>query len=123
MAKFTFFELHVDDASFSADKPFSSITDTDTEESAPDGESTPGGESAPDEGFTESDEPAVAVGESDDDGQSGSAVPTRLVTLGVLFALVAVVAAVRRLIGGEDPDVEVETPEDDDRPVGVTVDD
>ncbi len=115
MAKFTFFELHVDDASFSADQPFSSITGTD-EESEPDEESA-------DDEFTESDEQAVAVGESDDDGQGGSGVPTRgLATLGALLALVGIAAAVRRLAGGDDPDVEIETPEDDDRPVGVTVD-
>jgi hypothetical protein len=117
MAKFTFFELHVDDASFSADRPFSSITDTDDEESIPDEVSTP------DDEFTESDEQAVAIGESDDDGQGGSGVPTRgLATLGAALALVGIAAAVKRLAGGDDPDVEIETPEDDDRPVGVTVD-
>lgn len=117
MAKFTFFELHVDDASFSVDRPFSDITGTNNEESTPDEES------ASDDEFTESNERAVAIGESDDDGQDGSAVPTRgLAMLGALFAFVGIAAAVKRLAGGEDPDVEIETPEDDDRPVGVTVD-
>ncbi|ERH08829.1 MAG: hypothetical protein J07HX64_00578 [halophilic archaeon J07HX64] len=39
-----------------------------------------------------------------------------LVALGAVLAL-------RRLLGGDDPDVDIETPEDDEnRPVGVAVD-
>jgi len=97
MAKFTFLELHLDDASFSADRPFS-----------------PGAEPT--------DEADTDEQGTDDDG--GSVVPTKaLVALGILVVLVALAAAVKQLTGGDEPDVEIETPEDDEnRPVGVTVD-
>lgn len=103
----TFLELHLDEASFSVDRPFS-----------------PGA-------GTYSDDEDAAEGELDEatDGQEveatddGSAVPTKpLVVIGVLVVLVGLAALVKR-IAGDDPEVEIETPEDDaNRPVGVTVD-
>jgi len=98
MVNITFLEVHLDDASFSADRPFS-----------------PGAEPADDEQAAEQDT---------DDDSSGSMVPTKtLAALGVLLVLVGLAAVVNRLKGGDEPDVEIETPEDDEnRPVGVTVD-
>jgi hypothetical protein len=111
MAKFTFIELHVDDASFSADRPFSNLVSRDEDEPADDPDAD-----------TAADLPDTPSWKQDEE-TGGRDVPTRgLATVGVLVALVGLAAAVRRLAGGDQPEVDIETPEDDDRPVGVTVD-
>ena len=102
MASFTFIELHLDDASFAADRPFSSLVSSDTDE---------GGAAA--EGNEETVETA-ASGAGDD----GSDVPTTpLAILGVLLVLVGI-AAVVRYLSGEEPEVEIEAA-DEGQPVTV----
>jgi hypothetical protein len=112
MVKLTLLEVHLDDASFSADHPFSNVTASESADSDSD-----------------EDDAEAAPEQSDGDDEQGDAdavpeLPTKaLATVGVLLALVGLAAAVKRLAGGEDPDVEIETSEDDEnRPVGVTVD-
>lgn len=101
MANFTLVELHFEDVSLSADLPFggsSASSDTDTETATDD-------ETANDEGRLPI--PGLAV-------------------VALLVVALAVGAVVKRRLGGEEPDVDVETAEDreaDDRPVGVTVED
>lgn len=96
MVEITVLELNFDEGSFTAALPFSGVTD--------------GGE-VPTDG-DESDS-------TDDDEESGGRSKT-LAILGVFVFLVVAAAIVKYLKGGEEPDVEIETP--DDGPVGVTVD-
>jgi hypothetical protein len=111
MVNITVLELHLDDATFSVDQPFNTIT----------GSKETGGE--------ETDEQADGQSDSDDEETApvgvddGPAVPTKaLAAVGAVLVLVGVAAALRRFVGGEDPDVEIDTPDDENRPVGVTVD-
>jgi len=114
----TILEIHVDDASFSADQPFSNLVDADEEDDTGPGVDNPA-----------EAEPLAADGdtpEGTDEPQTTDS-PERptgaLAAVGVLAALVGVALALRRFVGNEDPDVDIETPEDDEnRPVGVAVD-
>jgi hypothetical protein len=113
----TILEIHVDDASFSADRPFSNLAGADEEE-----------DTGPAVDDSADDDPLAADddGEPTDESQTTDS-PERptaaLAAVGVLAALVGVALALRRFVGGEDPDVDIETPEDDEnRPVGVAVD-
>ena len=111
MVNITVLEIHLDDATFSIDQPFHAVTGSD-------------------EADEETDE--LVGGEQDDDDEKrkagavdgGPAVPSKaLAVVGAVLVFVGVAAALRRLVGGDSPDVEVETPDDDEnRPVGVTVD-
>jgi hypothetical protein len=112
----TILEIHIDDTSFSADRPFSNLVGDDNDEDT----------GAVVDDLADNDPTAV-----DDDGEptdepeaTGPEMPTTaLAAVGVLTAVVGVALALRRFVGGEDPDVDIETPEDDEtRPVGVTVD-
>jgi hypothetical protein len=143
MVDITLVELHVEDASFSAAAPFSGLTDDSTADSDSGSWLFGGGEEPADEssdsdetdtgsGLFGGEEPADETSDSDTtDGdstgetdESSRSVPTKAIAaLGGLVALVAVAALVKYLRGGDDPDVEIETAEDSDRPVGVTVDD
>lgn len=113
----TILEIHVDDASFSADRPFSNLVGDDEDEDSGAVVDDP----ADDDPLAADDD-----GELTDESQTtdGPERPTAaLAAVGVLAALVGVALALRRFVGGEDPDVDIETPEDDEnRPVGVAVD-
>lgn len=103
MVDITLLEVHLEEGSFSASLPFSSYTQHNPEEDETD------------------DEVATAEFSSDDDddesnGGSGKA----KAVLGVFVFLVIAGAVVRYLSGDDEPEVEIETP--DDGPVGVTVD-
>jgi len=109
----TILEIHIDDTSFSADRPFSNLVGADEEDESEDTGAV-------------IDDPADDDGEPTDEPQTTDS-PERptaaLAAVGVLVALVGVALALRRFVGGEDPDVDIETPEDDEnRPVGVPVD-
>jgi len=101
MASFTLVELHLEDGSFSANLPFSGVTDT---------------ERAEDDADEEADEDVGATADDEDGGRGkGPAL------VGVFLFLVVVAALVNYLSGEDDgPEVEIETA--DDGPVGVTVD-
>lgn len=100
MVNLTLLEVHLEDGSFSANLPFSGVTDTD------DGEA--------DAVDDEDGGAAVADEESGGPGKGAAA-------LGVLLLLVLGAALVKYLTGGdEEPDVAIETA--DDGPVGVSVD-
>jgi len=100
MASFTLVELHLEEASFSANLPFGGSDGTESE----------------DEEATESEEEAGAGADAESGGPGKGGV-----LLGVLVFLVVTAAIVRYLTGeDDDPDVEIETA--DDGPVGVTVD-
>jgi hypothetical protein len=99
MASVTLVELHLEEASFSANLPFSGSDSTETD----------------DEEATESEEEAAAGADAESGGPGKGGV-----LLGVLVFLVVTAAIVRYLTGEDDPDVEIETA--DDGPVGVTVD-
>ena len=110
MVNITVLEIHLDDATFSADQPFHAVTgsseaDEETEELI---------------GDEQADDEKREAGVVDD----RPAVPSKaLAVVGAVLVLVGVAAALRRFVGGDSPDVEVETPDDDEnRPVGVTVD-
>jgi len=104
MVEITLVELHVEDASFSAAAPFSGLTDESTEES--------------DTTDTADTDPTADTTDASRD------VPTKaLAAVGGLVALVTAAAVLKYLRGGDAPAVEIETAEDSDRPVGVTVDD
>ena len=95
MVNLTLLEVHLEDGSFSANLPFSGVTDTD------DGDDENGGATVADE---ESGGPGKGT-----------------VALGVLLLLVLGTALVKYLSGGdEEPDVAIETA--DEGPVGVSVD-
>lgn len=103
MASFTLIELHLDDASFAADRPFSNLVDSAEDEAA----------------AIETDE-TEAEPVADDTG--GSDAPTRgLAALGVVLVFAVLAAAVRHL-SGEDPDVAVETDDGEGEPVDLAVD-
>jgi hypothetical protein len=111
MVNITVLEVHLDDASFSAsaERPFSNVTgseDDGTEQTTGDGE--------------QDDTDETALGRTDD----GPEMPKKaLATVGVLVGLAGIAALVKGLAGDDDPEVDIETPEDDEnRPVGVTVD-
>lgn len=58
-------------------------------------------------------------GEDDeDDGADGPS--TAVAAVAVLVVLAVVAAVLKFLVGGDDPDVDIETP---DEPVGVSIDD
>jgi hypothetical protein len=98
MADFTFVELHLEDGSFSANLPFSGVSDTESEDA-------------------DIEEDVGAAAPDDDQGGRGK-MPA---LLGVLLFFVLVAALVKYLSGDDDdPEVEIETA--DDGPVGVTVD-
>jgi hypothetical protein len=113
MVNITVLEVHLDDASFSAsaDRPFSS-TGSDAESEAEEADDEQGDDQVETPDWTRTDD------------DEGTAVPTRaLAAVGVLLVLVGLAAAVKRLVGGDEPEVDIETPGDDEnRPVGVTVD-
>ena len=97
MVNITLFELHFDDASFSSSAIFGGSDEA--EETTDDSEAS-----------TETPEFPV---------------PRKAVAaVGVLVALVAVGAVVKRLLGGDEPAVDIETrdQENDNRPVGIAVD-
>ncbi|PSP20669.1 hypothetical protein BRC61_06960 [Halobacteriales archaeon QH_10_65_19] len=100
MVNLTLLEVHLEDGSFSANLPFSGVTDTDDgDDAVPDDE---------DSGATVADEESGGPGK-------GAAV------LGVLLLLVLGAALVKYLSGGdEESDVAIETA--DEGPVGVSVD-
>ena len=100
MVNLTLLEVHLEDGSFSANLPFSGVTDTDDRDDAvPDNE---------DGGATVADEESGGPGKG-------------AVALGVLLLLVLGTALVKYLSGGdEEPDVAIETA--DEGPVGVSVD-
>ena len=105
MVDITLLEVHVDDASVSAS--VGGLFDSTAESDTPTAEQT------------------GADGQTGtDSADADTELPTRaLAAVGALVAVVALAAVLKRFVGGEDPDVEIETPEDDeDRPVGVTVD-
>jgi hypothetical protein len=103
MVNLTLLEVHLEDGSFSANLPFSGVTDTD------DGEAD-----AVDAVDDEDGGAAVADEESGGPGKGAAA-------LGVLLLLVLGAALVKYLTGGdEEPDVAIESA--DDGPVGVSVD-
>ena len=107
MVSITVFELHIDDVTFSIDEPFK----TSSGSSEADGET--------DDEQADSDDEGTGVGVAD----GGPPVPTRALTVvGAVLVLAGVAAALRRFVGGEDPEVDIETPDDENRPVGVTVD-
>lgn len=95
MVDITLIELDLEEGSFTANLPFSDVTQGSAEE--------------PDE-----QEQAAATEEDDSGGKKGPAI------LGVFLLFVLIAAAVKYLSDGEEPDVEIETA--DDGPVGVTVD-
>lgn len=100
MANFTLVEVHLEEGSFSANLPFSGVTDT--EESDAD---------------AVDDEDGGAVVDEEESGGSGKGAAA----VGVLLVLVAGAALVKYLSSDDDePDVEIETA--DDGPVGVSVD-
>ena len=87
MVDITLVELHVEDGSFSANLPFSGLTDEDEPEQ----------------------EDEAAAGVEDDDGGSGKG----LALLGVFVLLVVGTAAAKYLTGEDDePEVTVETDEE-----------
>jgi hypothetical protein len=124
MVDITLVELHVEDASLSPAAPFSGLTDDSPDEDTGSWLFGSDTEEETEEETTDTDE----TERRDDDpktraGEPSREVPTRaLAAVGGLVALVSVVALVRYLLGGDQPDVDIETA-DDDRPVGVTVDD
>jgi hypothetical protein len=109
MVSITVFELHIDDATFSIDEPFKTS-------------------SGSGEADDETDEQVDHEQADDDERDAGvvdsrPAVPSKaLAVVGAVLVLVGVAAALRRFVGGEDPEVDIETPDDQNRPVGVTVD-
>jgi len=104
MASFTFIELHLDDASFAADRPFSNLVDSSEDDEAAAIE-TDDGEAEP-------------VTDDTDDSDA----PTRgLAALGVVLVF-AVLAAAVRYLSGDDPEVAVETGDDESEPVDLAVD-
>ena len=107
MVQITFLEVHLDDASFSAAAPFSGSTAEDAT-SATDGETNTGDET----------DDAAALG-TEDSGPPKKAVAA----IAGLVGLVVIAALVRYLRGGDEPDVDIETADDGDRPVSVTVSD
>jgi hypothetical protein len=123
MVDITLVELHLEDASFSAAAPFSGLTDESTADS--DTGSWLFGSDADEATDDETSDSDTADSDSTaETGGSSRGVPTKAIAaLGGLVALVAVAAALKYLRGGDDPEVEIETAEDSDRPVGVTVDD
>jgi hypothetical protein len=101
MVSFTLVELHLEEGSFSANLPFSGVTDT--EEA--------------DDGFEDEADEDVGAAASDEDSGRGKGPAL----LGVFLFFVVVAALVKYLSGDDDgPEVEIETA--DDGPVGVTVD-
>lgn len=111
MVSITALEVHLDDATFSIDEPFKTSSGS--------GEAGDETDELVDDEQADSDDEGPGVGVAD----GGSPVPTRaLAIVGAVLVLVGVAAALRRFIGGEDPEVDIETPDDENRPVGVTVD-
>ena len=109
MVNITVLEIHLDDATFSADQPFHAVT---------------GSSEADDETNEQVDHEQADDDERDAGVVDGRpAVPSKaLAVVGTVLVLVGVAAVLRRFVGGDSPDVEVETPDDENRPVGVTVD-
>jgi hypothetical protein len=95
MTNFTLFEVHVGSMSATANLPFSGAGS----DSGSDEETTAEQTEESDEAADENDRKAVVL-------------------LGVLAVLVAVAAVVKRLSGDDEPDVEIDTP---DEPVDVPV--
>jgi hypothetical protein len=92
MVQFTFLELHLDDASLSANTPF-------------------GSRKAADETRAESSDLEISAGGSDDESGGG---PGFLPPLVGLVVLVGLAIAVRKLVGGdadEEPEPVVESEE------------
>jgi hypothetical protein len=96
MTDFTLFEVHVGSMSATANLPFSGAgSDSDSDEETATEQANEANEAA-----DENDRKAVAL-------------------LGVLAVLIAVAAVIKRLSGGDEPDVEIDTPEEPvDVPVG-----
>jgi len=99
MVNFTLVEVHLEEGSFSANLPFSGVTDT--EEGSPDA--------------VDDDDGGAVVGDGESGGPGKGAA-----AFGVLLLLVVGAALVKYLSGDDEPDVEIETA--DDGPVGVSVD-
>jgi len=107
MVNLTVLEVHLEDATFSVDQPFSAIT-----------------------GSEETGEQADTEQADGDDEETGAGVvdgrppvPTKvLAAVGAVLVLAGAAAALRRFVGGEDPEVAIETADDENRPVGVAVD-
>lgn len=115
----TILEIHLDDVSFSADRPFSNLVGADEDED--EDTETAVDDPADDDPLAADDDTGEGADETQTTDSTGTPT-TALAAVGVLVALGAVLA-LRRLLGGDDPDVDIETPEDDEnRPVGVAVD-
>ncbi len=100
MVNITLFELHFDNATFSSSALFGG-----------DGESTDENESGDTDEATTAEESGVPV--------------KAVAALAALGTVVGVVLAVKRLRGGDEPEVEIETRDEhegDNRPVGIAVD-
>jgi hypothetical protein len=101
MVSFTLVELHIEEGSFSANLPFSGVTDT----------------KEADDDFEDGVDEDVGAAASDEDSGRGKGPAL----LGVFLFFVVVAALVKYLSGDDEgPEVEIETA--DDGPVGVTVD-
>ncbi len=102
MTDFTLFEVHVGSMSATANLPFSGAgSDSDSDEEAAT------------EQADEADEADEANEAADENDRKAVAL------LGVLAVLIAVAAVIKRLSGGDEPDVEIDTPEEPvDVPVG-----
>jgi hypothetical protein len=123
MVEITLVELHVEDASFSAATPFSGLTDESTEERDT-GSWLFGSDDEDTESDTTDAEDTEDTDSTADTADASRDVPTKaLAAVGGLVALVTAAAVLKYLRGGDAPAVEIETAEDSDRPVGVTVDD
>jgi len=114
MVSITVLEIHLDDATFSVDQPFNTIT---------------GSKETGDETDSQTDNTQTETEQTDNEETGAGVVdgdppvPTKtLAVAGAVLVFVGVAAALRRFVGGEDPEVEIDTPDDENRPVGVTVD-
>lgn len=108
MVSLTFVEIHLEDGSFSANLPFSGVTDEPADE-----QSTGSGDQEAAESEPEDEGGTSKAADGGGPGKGGA-------LLGVLLLLIVAAAVVRYLVGdGDEPDVAIET---DDEPIDVTVD-
>lgn len=105
MVNITLVEFHLEDASFAPSLPFGSS------------------ESEPADATVPADADASDTTEDDGTADGGDGIPTKpaAVAVGLLFLIVLGALVKYRL--GEDPEVDIETPDTPDAPVGVTVSD
>jgi hypothetical protein len=103
----TLLEVHLDDASFSAAAPFSGSTVED----------------ATSDDATDTDVSARADDDTGALGPGDRSPPKAAMALGLLVGVLGVAALVRYLRSDDDPDIDIETADESDRPVGVTVSD